>query len=55
MLVLHHHPVLALVSGLHLGDGEHDHVVVVAVADQLVAATLLTGCGALRWINISTN
>ena len=49
MAVLHHHPVLALVSGLHLGDGQHDHVVVVAVADQLVPPALLAYRRALTW------
>ena len=47
MTVLHHDPVLALVSGLDLGDGEHDHVVVVAVRHHLVSPALLADGGAL--------
>ena len=47
MAVLYHHPVLSLVGGLDFGDGEHDHVVVVAVTDQLVPASLLADGGAL--------
>jgi len=38
--VLDDDPVLGLVCGLDLRDGHHDHVVVVAVADQLVATAL---------------
>ena len=48
MTVLDHDPVLALVSGLDLGDGEHDHVVVVAVTDELVPPSLLADGGALQ-------
>ena len=40
MTVLDDDPVLGLVCGLDLCDGHHDHVVVVAVADQLVTAAL---------------
>ena len=47
MLVLHHDPILALVSGFDLGDGEHDHVVVVTIRHHLVAATLLANSCAL--------
>lgn len=45
MAVLDGEPVLVLVGGLDLGDGEHDHVVV--AADQLVAAALGDVDGAL--------
>ena len=47
MAVLDHNPVLSLVGCLDFGDGEHDHVVVVTVTDQLVPASLLTDGGAL--------
>ena len=47
MTVLDGELVLGLVRGLHLGDGHADHVVVVAVGDQLVAAALGDVDGAL--------
>ena len=49
MLVLDDNLVLSLVSGLDFGDGHHDHVVVVAVADQLVPPALLAYRRALTW------
>ena len=45
--VLDDDPVLALVGGLDLGDGQHDHVVVVAVADKFVPPTFLADSGSL--------
>jgi len=47
VLVFNDNLVLALVGRLDLGDGHHDHVVVVAVADQLVPPTFLDHCGTL--------
>ena len=47
MLVLNDNLVLSLVSGLDFGDGHHYHVVVVAVADQLVPPTFLDHGGTL--------
>merc|ERR1719500_1140853 len=47
MLVFDDNLVLSLISGLDFGDGHHDHVVVVAVADQLVPSTFLDHCGTL--------
>ena len=41
MAVLDGELVHALVRGLDLGDGQADHVVAVAVADQLVPAAFL--------------
>ena len=47
MLVFDDDPVLALVGGLDLGDGHHDHVVVVTVGDHLVAPAFLDDSCAL--------
>ena len=53
VLVFNDNPVFALISGLDFGDGKHDHVVVVAVADKLVTTAFLANGGTLiRYLKI---
>ena len=48
MFVLNVDPIFRFVSAFDFGNGHHDHVIVVAIWDQLIAATLNDFLGALK-------